>query len=176
MPTLDFVSPFPHPETPSQGAWDLAVALIAQTDFSQPELTCILPLEKAFPNSETISQEWLQEALGRARSFGFMAFESADLEEPGFDSMSLFVRMGYRDDPRRVEANLHPGALAHLKLLRLGIHQLYHQDKLTPSSLTRIMKTIAPLTVFKMKKDPRYKAPIGTLFMHRGRILENPIR
>jgi hypothetical protein len=158
---------FPRPEAPFKAAWYLAIALIGQADLDQPEPTCVLSLETIFQQAESISKQWLDETMNRALGFGLVAYDAQPFEESDFDSMCLFITLSYRKDPSRIEAELHPRALAYLKQLQVMIHHLQLQNKLTPLRLNRRMKSTAPLTVLNMKKDLRYKELVMPLYKYK---------
>ncbi|MDO7850399.1 hypothetical protein [Hymenobacter convexus] len=163
---------FLYPTSPSHGAWCLAVAIIAQADLHQSTPVMVLRFDEVFMDAETIPYEWLREAIGRANGFGVGVYESADFEESGYCSLCFFTRLGYRSSPSRVEIDFHKDALPYLKQLQEVIHQVYQRGALTPSNLTRKMKTVAPLTQLDMKKNHRYDGPAFTMYRHNGKIVD----
>ncbi|MDO7874747.1 hypothetical protein Q5H93_08385 [Hymenobacter sp. ASUV-10] len=152
MTYFNFAAHFQYPQALSKGAWSLAVALIGQADFLKSELRLEVSITQLFSATEDIPYTWLQKITGRACEFSLATYDSADFEEADVDCRAMFLNVGYRANPSRIVAELNPGARTMLLQLQQGIHQLYQQGKLQPASLTAHMKTLTPLTVFKMKR------------------------
>ena len=163
---------FSLPVTPSDGAWYLAVALVERANFNQEVPTSELLLADLFPSSEQLDVTWKQEMTGRACGFNILVYEEADFKKSDFDSMSMFYRLGYRNNPSRIEAEFNPKARYQLHQLQACIRQLAALHQLRPTSLESRTKAVAPLTVFNMKKDKRYDGPVAGGF-HKGQIISN---
>lgn len=157
----------PTPLTASEGAWFIAVALIGQADLDKPQLSYELPLDDIFVQPEDISYDLLREATGRARSFIVRLGGTTDYS--AYDSICLFLGMGYGGNPSHISVDLNQGALPYLRQLQDGIKQLLQQNKLTQAGLTIRMKALSPSATFDMKKDPKYKAtPLWSFTRREG--------
>jgi hypothetical protein len=152
---------FSLPATASDGAWCLTIALVERANFNQEAPTSELLLADLFPASEQLDTVWKQEMTGRASGFNILVYEEVNFKKSDFDSMSMFYRLSYRDNPSRIEAEFNSKAQYQLQQLRICIRQLTDLHQLRPASLQARLKATAPLTVFNMKKDKHYNRPVA---------------
>ena len=162
---------FPNPVTTTWGAWYLAVGLIGQADFDEPQLQCEVIVDDLLLGGEKLSYPWLIEAISIAGAFSIVAYNAPNFKDADFDSMSLLERIGYRDNPRRIVAKFNSLALAHLQQLQTAIRELSSQHELTPANLADRVEASAPLTVFDMGQNRVYNnLPVLSLLKYNGRI------
>jgi hypothetical protein len=162
---------FPNPVTTTWGAWYLAIGLIGQANFNEPQSQCEVIIDDLFLGGERLSYSWLVEAASIAREFSIVAYDSSDFEEAYFDSMSLFDRTSYRDNPRRMIARFNSLVLRHLQQLQTAIRELSRRHELTPANLAARLEASTPLLVFDMGKAQAYTGlPMISLLEHNGRI------
>jgi hypothetical protein len=169
---------FINPTTPAQGAWCLAVTLIARADFSRPT-TCKVELDEVFDFSQAgFHPRFMTELIRDATKFSFItydAFPSTDdayeyfRDEDAFESIHLFSAIHFSGGyPGSVKATFHSSALSFLRQLQIGIYQLFRQDDLRPYSLIEHMRLSNSSTILEMATLPN-SYTIESLFCVKGK-------
>lgn len=169
---------FVNVDTPNQGAWCLAVALIARADLSKPSSYTIRIDEVFDMRQNKWRPRFITEMILGAANFSFIAYESWNvdgssaglLNASSFEVIHLFSALHYSlDYPGAVEAAFHSKALFFLRKLQTSIYQLFKQNGLTPVNLLEYMRISNPSAKLKMTVVPHYAGSMEeTLFCLNG--------
>jgi hypothetical protein len=164
MPKSVPVFYFINPTTPAQGAWCLAVSLIARADFSRPT-TCEVKLDEVLDFSQAgLHPRFITELVRDAAKFSFTTYYASPntddayeyfRDEDAFKSIRLFSAVHFSGGyPGSVKVAFHSSALSFLRRLQTGVHQLLRQDDLRPSSLVEHMRLSNSSTILEMAALP----------------------